>query len=112
MNATFQPLRAVAAPLDRANADTDAILPARFMKTVTRDGLGAALFDAWRHDADGRPDPDFVLNRPAYADSRILVAGENFGCGSSREHAVWALADAGIRCVIAPGFGEIFSRTA
>lgn len=104
----FIRLRAVAAPLDRANVDTDAILPARFMKTVRRSGLGAALFDAWRHDSDGKEHTDFVLNRPAFRSSRILVANENFGCGSSREHAVWALMDFGIRCVIAPSFGEIF----
>ncbi|SFV07925.1 3-isopropylmalate dehydratase small subunit [Pseudoduganella namucuonensis] len=109
MSPPFTRLHAVAAPLDRANVDTDAILPARFMKTVKRGGLGSALFDAWRRGAGGAPNPDFVLNRPAYAASRILVANDNFGCGSSREHAVWALADAGIRCVIAPSFGEIFA---
>ncbi|WP_020656771.1 3-isopropylmalate dehydratase small subunit [Massilia niastensis] len=104
----FTTLRAVAAPLDRMHVDTDAIFPARFMKTVKRSGLGPHLFDGWRYDAAGKPIPDFVLNRSAYQASRILVANENFGCGSSREHAVWALMDFGIRCVVAPSFGDIF----
>lgn len=108
MMAAFTCLHAVAAPLDRINVDTDAILPARFMKTVKRTGLGAHLFDAWRYRPDGGERPDFVLNQPAFRTTQILVTNENFGCGSSREHAVWALADFGIRCIIAPSFAEIF----
>lgn len=104
----FTLVRSVAAPLDRANVDTDAIIPAKFLKTVTRAGLGANLFQAWRYDDSGAPRPEFPLNRPEYRGAQILVAGENFGCGSSREHAVWALMDFGIRVVIAPSFGEIF----
>ena len=105
----FVSLRAVAIPLDRNNVDTDAVIPARFLKTVKRTGLGAGLFHAWRFDADGNEVPDFPLNRDPYRGGQILVAGENFGCGSSREHAVWALMDFGIRAVIAPSFSDIFS---
>ncbi|WP_338759418.1 3-isopropylmalate dehydratase small subunit [Massilia sp. METH4] len=112
MNQPFTILRGVAAPLDRANVDTDAIIPARFMKTIKRSGLGAHLFDSWRYGVDGLAEPTFVLNQPAYRNTSILVANDNFGCGSSREHAVWALADFGIRCVIAPGFAEIFQNNA
>lgn len=104
----FVSLKAVAIPLDRENVDTDAIIPARFLKTIKRTGLGDSLFHAWRFDEDGREKPDFPLHRPAYRGGKILVAGENFGCGSSREHAVWALMDHGIRVVIAPSFGDIF----
>lgn len=102
--------RGVAAPLLRANIDTDAIIPSREMKLVSKQGLGDGLFAGWRYlSAGGRdPDPDFVLNRQAYAGASILLAGSNFGCGSSREHAVWALAEYGIRAIIAPSFGVIF----
>lgn len=108
----FVSLRAVAIPLDRNNVDTDAVIPARFLKTVKRTGLGAGLFFAWRFDGEGRERPDFPLNRPPYRNGRILVTGENFGCGSSREHAVWALLDFGIRAVIAPTFSDIFAGNA
>jgi 3-isopropylmalate/(R)-2-methylmalate dehydratase small subunit len=102
-------VRGVAAPLPVANVDTDAILPARFMKTLTRTGLGAKLFFDLRYDDDGRERAGFVLNRAPYRGAPILIAYENFGCGSSREHAPWALLDFGIRCVIAPSFGDIFA---
>lgn len=105
----FVALSAVAIPLDRGNVDTDAIIPARFLKTIRRTGLGAGLFHGWRYDAQGNEVPDFPLNRGPYREGKILVAGENFGCGSSREHAVWALMDFGIRAVIAPSFADIFS---
>jgi 3-isopropylmalate/(R)-2-methylmalate dehydratase small subunit len=98
----------VGVPLDRRNVDTDAIIPARYLKTVKRTGLGEGLFFAWRFDADGSPRSDFPLNRPEYRGGKVLVAGENFGCGSSREHAVWALMDFGFRAVIAPSFSDIF----
>jgi len=104
----FVSLKAVAIPLDRSNVDTDAILPARFLKTITRTGLGGCLFHGWRFGEDGREVPDFPLNLAPYREGKILVAGENFGCGSSREHAVWGLMDYGIRAVIAPSFGDIF----
>lgn len=104
----FTLLRSVAVPLDRANVDTDAIIPAKFLKTVTRAGLGVHLFQAWRYDPSGAENPDFPLNRPEHRGAHVLVAGENFGCGSSREHAVWALMDHGIRAVIAPSFSDIF----
>jgi len=106
----FTRLTAIAAPLIRANVDTDAIIPSREMKSVSRTGLADGLFAGWRYkDIGGRdPDPDFVLNQPAYAQARILLGGENFGCGSSREHAVWALAEYGIRAIVAPSFSPIF----
>ena len=107
----FTKLTGVAAPLMQPNIDTDAIVPSRFLTRTTKtgkSGFGEILFSDWRYDADGTPKPDFVLNRPEYAAAKILLAAENFGCGSSREHAVWALLGFGIRCVIAPGFGEIF----
>ena len=104
----FVALTSVAIPLDRANVDTDAILPARFLKTIHRTGLGVHLFHAWRHDEGGGEAPGFPLNVPAYRGGKILVAGDTFGCGSSREHAVWALMDYGIRAVIAPSFSDIF----
>ena len=91
-----------------ANVDTDKIIPARFLKTIKRSGLGAHLFDSMRYDADERERPEFVLNQEPYRQARILIAFENFGCGSSREHAPWALLDFGIRCVIAPDFADIF----
>jgi 3-isopropylmalate/(R)-2-methylmalate dehydratase small subunit len=104
----FSDLKAVAIPLDRMNVDTDAILPARFLKTIKRTGLGGNLFHAWRFDESGSEAPGFPLNVAAYRNGKILVTGENFGCGSSREHAVWALMDYGIRVVIAPSFSDIF----
>ena len=104
----FVKLEGVAAPLPMVNVDTDMIIPKQFLKTIKRTGLGKNLFDELRYDADGNEKPDFVLNRPAYREAKILVAGENFGCGSSREHAPWAIADFGIRCVIAPSFADIF----
>lgn len=106
----FVTLTAVAAPLLRANVDTDAIIPSREMKSVSKRGLAEGLFAGWRYQEIGgrEPNPEFVLNRPEYAGARILFAGENFGCGSSREHAVWALREYGIRAVIAPGFAPIF----
>lgn len=104
----FTKLTSVAAPLPLINVDTDMIIPARYLKTIKRTGLGKSLFYVLRFDDDGQERPDFVLNKPAYKDAEILVAGNNFGCGSSREHAPWALADFGIRCVIAPDFADIF----
>jgi 3-isopropylmalate/(R)-2-methylmalate dehydratase small subunit len=104
----FKKLDGVAAPLDMINVDTDMIIPKQFLKTIHRTGLGKALFDELRYNEDGSEKPDFVLNKPAYRKAQILVAGENFGCGSSREHAPWALLDFGIRCVIAPSFADIF----
>ena len=104
----FTKLSGVAAPLPRVNVDTDAIIPKQYLKTIKRTGLKAGLFYEWRTNQDGSEKPDFVLNKPAYRNSKILVAGANFGCGSSREHAPWALLDFGIRCVIAPSFGDIF----
>lgn len=104
----FTTLTGIAAPLPMANVDTDKIIPARFLKTIARTGLGRNLFDALRYEADGSEKPGFVLNREPYRRAEILVAHENFGCGSSREHAPWALLDFGIRCVIAPDFADIF----
>jgi len=105
----FTKLTAVAAPLPIVNCDTDKIIPARFLKTLTRTGLGKNLFDPLRYDPKtGEENLDFVLNKPAYRNSEILVAGHNFGCGSSREHAPWALLDFGIRCVISTDFADIF----
>jgi len=104
----FTTLRGVAAPLPMINVDTDMIIPKQFLKTIKRTGLGKNLFDELRYEMDGREKPDFVLNQPAYRKAQILVTGENFGCGSSREHAPWALLDFGIRCVIAPSFADIF----
>ncbi|HWA61761.1 MAG TPA: 3-isopropylmalate dehydratase small subunit [Caulobacteraceae bacterium] len=104
----FTTLDAKAAPLDIANLDTDQIIPKQFLKTVEREGLGKGLFYDLRFDAEGREKPDFVLNEPRYAGAGVLIAGDNFGCGSSREHAPWALMDFGFRCVIAPSFADIF----
>ena len=104
----FDTLTAVAAPLPLINVDTDMIIPARFLKTIKRTGLGKSLFYTLRYDEYGGEREDFVLNKPAYKDAEILVTGNNFGCGSSREHAPWALDDFGIRCVIAPDFADIF----
>ena len=104
----FTTLTGVAAAMPLINMDTDKIIPARFLKTIKRTGLGVHLFNDMRYQPDGAEQPDFVLNRPPYTETRILVAGQNFGCGSSREHAPWALLDFGIRCVIAPSFADIF----
>ena len=104
----FTKLTAVAAPLPTINIDTDAIIPKQFLKTIKRTGLGKHLFHELRYDEEGKDVPDFVLNKPAYRKAQILVAGENFGCGSSREHAPWALLDFGIRCVISTSFADIF----
>jgi 3-isopropylmalate/(R)-2-methylmalate dehydratase small subunit len=97
------------APLDRANVDTDQIIPKQFLKRIERSGYGQYLFYDWRCRPDGQPDPAFVLNQPAYAGASILIAGKNFGCGSSREHAAWALLDFGFRAIIAPSFADIFA---
>jgi 3-isopropylmalate/(R)-2-methylmalate dehydratase small subunit len=104
----FTKLTAVAAPMPMQNIDTDKIIPARFLKTIKRSGLGVHLFNPLRFDKEGRELPDFVLNREPYRHAQIIVAFENFGCGSSREHAPWALLDFGIRCIIAPDFADIF----
>jgi len=104
----FTKLTGIAAPLPIANVDTDKIIPARFLKTIKRTGLGVHLFDTLRYDEQGAERPDFVLNQEPYRRAEILIAHENFGCGSSREHAPWALLDFGIRCVIAPDFADIF----
>jgi 3-isopropylmalate/(R)-2-methylmalate dehydratase small subunit len=104
----FTSLTGVAAALPMINVDTDMIIPKQFLKTIARTGLGKHLFDEMRYTPEGRERPDFVLNRPAYRKAQILIAGANFGCGSSREHAPWALLDFGIRCVIAPSFADIF----
>jgi len=104
----FTDLHAKAAPLDLANVDTDQIIPKQFLKTVDREGLGKGLFYDLRFDGDGKPREAFVLNDPRYAGAGVLIAGDNFGCGSSREHAPWALLDYGVRCVIAPSFADIF----
>ncbi|MEH6580302.1 MAG: 3-isopropylmalate dehydratase small subunit [Halioglobus sp.] len=107
----FQQHSGVAAPLLRANVDTDAIIPSREMTRVSRQGLSSGLFAGWRYlqQSSREPDPAFILNQPDYENTSILLSGSNFGCGSSREHAVWALAEYGIRAIIAPGFGGIFA---
>ena len=104
----FTSLTGVAAPLDIMNVDTDMIIPKQYLKTIKRTGLGAGLFAEMRFNEDGSENPDFVLNQPAYRKAQVLVAGDNFGCGSSREHAPWALLDFGIRCVISTSFADIF----
>jgi 3-isopropylmalate/(R)-2-methylmalate dehydratase small subunit len=113
----FQTLTAIVAPMDRANVDTDAIIPKQFLKSIKRSGFGPNLFDEWRYLDHGEPgmdnsqrvlNPDFVLNQPRYQGAQILIARENFGCGSSREHAPWALEDYGFRVIIAPSFADIF----
>ncbi len=104
----FTKLTGTAAPLPMINIDTDKIIPKQFLRTIKRTGLAEGLFYELRFDEAGQPKAGFVLDQPAYKDSKILVAGENFGCGSSREHAPWAILDAGIRCIIAPSFGDIF----
>jgi 3-isopropylmalate/(R)-2-methylmalate dehydratase small subunit len=108
----FTKLRSKAAPLRAENVDTDQIIPARFLTAVTKAGMGEGLFAAWRYLSDGTPDPEFVLHRQEHAGAEILIAGHNFGCGSSREHAVWALTDHGFRVVISPGFADIFYSNA
>ena len=104
----FTQLTGVAAPMPEINIDTDRIIPKNYPKTIKRTGLGTAAFAEVRYDENGKENPDFVLNKPAYRKAQILVTGENFGCGSSREHAPWALLDFGIRCVISPSFADIF----
>jgi 3-isopropylmalate/(R)-2-methylmalate dehydratase small subunit len=104
----FTTLTGIAAPMPLVNIDTDMIIPKQFLKTIARTGLGKNLFDEMRYRLDGAEIPEFVLNQPAYRKSEIMIAGDNFGCGSSREHAPWALLDFGIRCVIAPSFADIF----
>ena len=104
----FVKVTGVVAPLDRVNIDTDQIIPAVFLKRIERTGFEDCLFFSWRFNEDGTPREDFVLNQSDYQDARVLVAGHNFGCGSSREHAPWALRDYGIRCIIAPSFADIF----
>ena len=104
----FTTLEGVAAPLKIINVDTDMIIPKQYLKTIKRTGLGKGLFSEQRYKDDGSENPDFVLNKPSYRKAKILVAGDNFGCGSSREHAPWALGDFGIRCIISTSFGDIF----
>ena len=104
----FENLTGIAAPMPMVNVDTDMIIPKQFLKTIKRSGLGVNLFDEMRYDREGNEVADFVLNKPQYREAEILVAGENFGCGSSREHAPWAIKDFGIRAVIAPSYADIF----
>jgi 3-isopropylmalate/(R)-2-methylmalate dehydratase small subunit len=108
----FKTLTSIAAPLDRTNVDTDQIIPKQFLKRIERTGYGDFLFFDWRQTPEGQPVPDFVINDPRYKDAKILIAGKNFGCGSSREHAAWALSDFGFRVVIAPTFADIFFSNA
>jgi 3-isopropylmalate/(R)-2-methylmalate dehydratase small subunit len=108
----FKTLTALAAPLDRTNVDTDQIIPKQFLKRIERTGYGDFLFFDWRRTASGEPNPEFELNLPRYQGAQILISGKNFGCGSSREHAAWALSDYGFRCVIAPTFADIFFSNA
>ena len=105
---SFTKLKAIAAPLPMINVDTDMIIPKQYLRTIKRTGLGKNLFDEMRYDEQGNEIPDFVLNREPYRKAQILIAGANFGCGSSREHAPWSLLDFGIRCIIAPSFADIF----
>ena len=104
----FTKLTGVVAPIDRINIDTDQIIPAVYLKSIERKGFEGALFSSWRYNSDGSDNPDFVLNKPAYKNANVLVAGPNFGCGSSREHAPWALRDYGIKCIISTSFADIF----
>jgi len=108
----FKTLTSTVAPLDRTNVDTDQIIPKQFLKRIERTGYGDFLFFDWRQTPEGNPVPEFVLNNPRYRDAKILIAGKNFGCGSSREHAAWALSDFGFRVVIAPTFADIFFSNA
>jgi 3-isopropylmalate/(R)-2-methylmalate dehydratase small subunit len=109
---SFRNLTSLAMPLDRTNVDTDQIIPKQFLKRIERTGYGDFLFFDWRQTPEGAPVPEFVLNDPRYKGAQILIAGKNFGCGSSREHAAWALSDYGFRCVIAPTFADIFFSNA
>ena len=104
----FTKLTGVVAPIDRVNIDTDQIIPAVYLKSIERSGFQDALFSSWRYNADGTDNPDFVLNKEGYRNANVLVAGPNFGCGSSREHAPWALRDYGIKCIISTSFADIF----
>ena len=104
----FTKITGVVAPIDRINIDTDQIIPAVYLKSIERKGFEGALFSSWRYNADGSDNPDFVLNKPEYRNANVLVAGPNFGCGSSREHAPWALRDYGIKCIISTSFADIF----
>jgi 3-isopropylmalate/(R)-2-methylmalate dehydratase small subunit len=106
----FRQHTGIVAPLDRANVDTDQIIPKQFLKRIERTGFGEFLFYDWRYSPDGQPNPDFVLNQPRYQGASILVAGKNFGCGSSREHAPWALGEFGFRVILAPSFADIFAN--
>jgi 3-isopropylmalate/(R)-2-methylmalate dehydratase small subunit len=108
----FRTISSIAAPLDRTNVDTDQIIPKQFLKRIERTGYGEFLFFDWRRTSNGDPNPDFELNDPRYKGAQILIAGKNFGCGSSREHAAWALSDYGFRVVIAPTFADIFFSNA
>jgi len=108
----FETLTSLASRLDRDDIDTDQIIPARFLRTTERTGLGEHLFEDWRYNADGTPKPGFVLNEDGAPDKHILIGGRNFGCGSSREHAVWSLVDFGVWVVIAQGFADIFKKNA
>ena len=104
----FTKITGVVAPIDRINIDTDQIIPAVYLKSIERKGFEGALFSSWRYNADGSDNPDFVLNKPEYRNANVLFAGPNFGCGSSREHAPWALRDYGIKCIISTSFADIF----
>ena len=108
----FREHTGIVAPLDRSSVDTDQIIPKQFLKRIERTGYGEFLFYDWRYTADGKPQTDFVLNQPQYSGASVLIAGKNFGCGSSREHAAWALSDYGFRVIIAPSFADIFSTNA
>jgi 3-isopropylmalate/(R)-2-methylmalate dehydratase small subunit len=108
----FREHTGIVAPLDRSSVDTDQIIPKQFLKRIERTGYGEFLFYDWRYNGDGKPQPNFVLNQPQYAGASILIAGKNFGCGSSREHAAWALSDYGFRVIMAPSFADIFSTNA
>ncbi len=108
----FRIHKGIVAPLDRSNVDTDQIMPKQFLKRIERTGFGQFLFYDWRYLPDGTPDPHFVLNRPEYIGATVLVTGRNFGCGSSREHAVWGLVEYGFRAVVAPSFADIFYTNA
>ena len=106
----FTPIESRVVPIPSDNIDTDQIIPARFLKTISKDGLGDQLFYDWRYDAAGKPNPDFILNQPAFRGRQVLLAGDNFGCGSSREHAPWALTQYGFRAVVSTSFADIFKQ--
>jgi len=108
----FQSLKSRMVPMPQRNIDTDQIIPARFLKTISKEGLGDNLFCDWRYDAEGKPKPDFILNQPRAAGAQVLLAGDNFGCGSSREHAPWALTQFGFRALISTSFADIFRANA